>query len=139
VPTSDAHSGAARGRPKAALANLLSRICWIVDLRSYLVCATQRSGSTLLCELLKGTRVAGRPEEYFEAKPDTGLPPLPGDPDGTVKRVLEHIGVAPPAGWYAAEPIQRQGDALSEEWVVAYHRDCAQRSAPAGAAAIAGR
>ena len=27
----------------------------------YLVCATQRSGSTLLCELLKGTGVAGLP------------------------------------------------------------------------------
>ena len=33
---------------------------------SYLVCATERSGSTLLCELLTGTGVAGRPEEYFE-------------------------------------------------------------------------
>ena len=33
---------------------------------SYLVCATERSGSTLLCELLAGTGVAGRPEEYFE-------------------------------------------------------------------------
>ena len=33
---------------------------------SYLVCATERSGSTLLCELLSGTGVAGRPEEYFE-------------------------------------------------------------------------
>jgi LPS sulfotransferase NodH len=47
-------------------------------LRSYLVCATQRSGSTLLCELLKDTGVAGRPEEYFEAMRDTGLPPHPG-------------------------------------------------------------
>ena len=33
---------------------------------AYLVCATQRSGSTLLCELLKGTEVAGVPDEYFE-------------------------------------------------------------------------
>ena len=33
---------------------------------SYLVCATERSGSTLLCELLAGTGVAGRPEEFFE-------------------------------------------------------------------------
>jgi LPS sulfotransferase NodH len=32
---------------------------------SYLVCATQRSGSNLLCGLLKGTGIAGRPEEYF--------------------------------------------------------------------------
>src|SRR5688572_2189063 len=35
--------------------------------RSYLVCATPRSGSTLLCHLLDQTGVAGRPEEYFEA------------------------------------------------------------------------
>jgi LPS sulfotransferase NodH len=47
--------------------------------RSYLVCATQRSGSTLLCELLKSTGVAGRPEEYFEARHDTGAPPHPRD------------------------------------------------------------
>src|SRR5437763_8800540 len=46
---------------------------------SYLVCATPRSGSTLLCELLKETGVAGRPEEYFEARSHTGVPPHPGD------------------------------------------------------------
>ena len=39
---------------------------------SYLVCATERSGSTLLCELLAGTGVAGRPEEYFEFLNATG-------------------------------------------------------------------
>jgi trehalose 2-sulfotransferase len=50
-----------------------------MPMQSYLVCATQRSGSTLLCELLKDTGVAGRPEEYFEASSDTGLPPHPGD------------------------------------------------------------
>ena len=44
---------------------------------SYLVCATQRSGSTLLCELLKGTEVAGVPDEYFEALRATGLPRQP--------------------------------------------------------------
>jgi LPS sulfotransferase NodH len=32
----------------------------------YLVCATPRSGSTLLCELLTATGVAGRPAEHFE-------------------------------------------------------------------------
>jgi LPS sulfotransferase NodH len=47
--------------------------------RAYLVCATQRSGSTLLCELLKTTGAAGRPEEYFEAMRDTGIPPHPRD------------------------------------------------------------
>jgi trehalose 2-sulfotransferase len=46
---------------------------------SYLVCATPRSGSTLLCEGLKATGVAGRPEEYFEAVPDTGRPRAPAD------------------------------------------------------------
>ena len=46
---------------------------------SYLVCATQRSGSTLMCELLKATGVAGLPLEYFEAMRDTGIPPHPGD------------------------------------------------------------
>jgi LPS sulfotransferase NodH len=44
---------------------------------SYLVCATQRSGSTLLCELLKGTEVAGVPDEFFEALRATGLPRQP--------------------------------------------------------------
>ena len=46
---------------------------------SYLVCATPRSGSTLLCEALKATGRAGRPEEYFEAVPATGIPRAPQD------------------------------------------------------------
>jgi trehalose 2-sulfotransferase len=73
---------------------------------SYLVCATQRSGSTLLCEALKETGVAGRPEEFFEARPGTGIPPVPLD-------YLEGIGdpyvtglladaPAPPAPPYSA-------------------------------------
>jgi trehalose 2-sulfotransferase len=33
---------------------------------AYLVCATPRSGSTLLCEMLRGTGVAGAPREHFE-------------------------------------------------------------------------
>src|SRR5215210_6559319 len=41
---------------------------------SYLVCATPRSGSTLLCELLASTGIAGRPAEYFEDLRATGLP-----------------------------------------------------------------
>jgi trehalose 2-sulfotransferase len=45
--------------------------------RSYLVCATPRSGSTLLCETLEATGVAGRPREYFEALKETGLPRRP--------------------------------------------------------------
>jgi trehalose 2-sulfotransferase len=36
--------------------------------RSYLVCATPRSGSTLLCEVLGSTELAGHPAEYFLRK-----------------------------------------------------------------------
>jgi LPS sulfotransferase NodH len=45
--------------------------------RSYLVCATPRSGSTLLCHLLDQTGVAGHPEEYFEALRHSGVPRKP--------------------------------------------------------------
>src|SRR3954466_4170968 len=51
---------------------------------SYLVCATPRSGSTLLCHLLDQTGIAGHPEEYFEALRHSGLPRRPHeyfDPD----------------------------------------------------------
>ena len=42
-----------------------------------IVCATQRSGSTLLCELLKATGVAGIPNEYFQHFKDSGLADQP--------------------------------------------------------------
>jgi trehalose 2-sulfotransferase len=45
--------------------------------RAYLVCATPRSGSTLLCEVLQGTGVAGRPGEPFEALAASGRPRQP--------------------------------------------------------------
>lgn len=45
--------------------------------RSYLVCATPRSGSTLVCNALSETGVAGRPEEYFEALRHSGRPRRP--------------------------------------------------------------
>jgi trehalose 2-sulfotransferase len=44
---------------------------------AYLLCATPRSGSTLLCDLLDATGVAGHPEEYFEALRGTGRPRQP--------------------------------------------------------------
>jgi LPS sulfotransferase NodH len=46
---------------------------------AYLVCATPRSGSTLLCESLRETGVAGNPLEFFEALPETGAPRRPLD------------------------------------------------------------
>jgi trehalose 2-sulfotransferase len=61
---------------------------------SYLVCTTPRSGSTLVCQALKATGVAGRPEEYFEALRKTGRPRLPeqyfiGVSD---QSILDHLG-----------------------------------------------
>jgi LPS sulfotransferase NodH len=49
----------------------------VTPTRSYLVCATPRSGSTLLCETLERTGVAGRPREFFEALKETGVPRRP--------------------------------------------------------------
>jgi len=44
---------------------------------SYLVCATPRSGSTLLCQELDKTGLAGHPQEYFEALRRSGVPRRP--------------------------------------------------------------
>src|ERR671911_3067103 len=46
---------------------------------SYLICATPRSGSTLLCAALEGTGIAGRPAEHFEVLLETGRPRQPRD------------------------------------------------------------
>lgn len=45
-------------RPAASLSDWRPRLC-------FLVCATPRSGSSLLCEALRNTGVAGRPQEFF--------------------------------------------------------------------------
>lgn len=44
---------------------------------NYLVCASQRSGSTLLVESLAATRVAGRPEEFFQYFASSSRSPQP--------------------------------------------------------------
>ncbi|MFT4041636.1 MAG: Stf0 family sulfotransferase [Gordonia sp. (in: high G+C Gram-positive bacteria)] len=43
----------------------------------YLVCASQRSGSTLLVESLAATGVAGTPEEFFQYFPSSSQSPQP--------------------------------------------------------------
>jgi LPS sulfotransferase NodH len=62
--------------------------------RAFLVCATPRSGSTLVCQALKKTGVAGRPEEYFEALLHSGRPRTPEEyfigVDDT--SILDHLG-----------------------------------------------
>jgi LPS sulfotransferase NodH len=44
-----------------------------------LICATPRSGSTLLCAALDDTGIAGHPEEHFEVLLETGQPRQPRD------------------------------------------------------------
>jgi trehalose 2-sulfotransferase len=62
--------------------------------RSYLVCATPRSGSTLVCHALEETGVAGQPEEYFEALRHSGRPRRPEEYFVGVKdpSIRDHLG-----------------------------------------------
>jgi trehalose 2-sulfotransferase len=69
---------------------------------AYLVCATERSGSTLLCELLAATGVAGRPEEYFESLSATGRARqpreyFPADADPEILALLAPLQAPLPA------------------------------------------
>src|SRR4028119_1183918 len=50
-----------------------------IPMMSYLICATPRSGSTLLCDALGRTGIAGRPAEHFEVLLETGRPRQPRD------------------------------------------------------------
>lgn len=61
---------------------------------SYLICATPRIGSTLLCEALDNTGIAGHPKEYFEALKETGLPMGPKEYFETLgnRSVLQLLG-----------------------------------------------
>jgi LPS sulfotransferase NodH len=61
---------------------------------SYLVLASQRSGSTLLVESLRSTGVAGKPEEFFQYSPNTSQAPQPrewfaGVEDESILRLLD--------------------------------------------------
>jgi trehalose 2-sulfotransferase len=73
-------------------------IPWRVEGISYLVCATQRSGSTLLCELLRATDVAGAPDEYFESLRETNLPRQPRQyfEDPSVRDIAERLAPTTP-------------------------------------------
>jgi trehalose 2-sulfotransferase len=61
---------------------------------SYLICSTPRSGSTLLCEVLAATGVAGRPEEYYQHRRRTGLPRRPREyfEDAETPEVVRILG-----------------------------------------------
>ncbi|MGN6188135.1 MAG: Stf0 family sulfotransferase [Conexibacter sp.] len=78
---------------------------------AYLVCATPRSGSTLLCEMLRATGVVGNPLEHFEALRHSGLPRQPreyfdGCADPSVLDLLAPLEAGipdrePPDAWRA--------------------------------------
>jgi LPS sulfotransferase NodH len=91
---------------------------------AYLVCATPRSGSTLLCETLRATGVAGRPAEHFEILCHSGLPRQPReyfadvhDP-GVLERLAPLRSGTPsaeaPAAWWSR--ILREGATDNGVW-----------------------
>jgi LPS sulfotransferase NodH len=68
---------------------------------SYLVLASQRSGSTLLCESLRATGVAGVPQEFFQFLPATSQAPQPrewfaGVEDESILRLLDPLDEGTP-------------------------------------------
>ncbi len=77
--------------------------------KSLLVCATPRSGSTLLCALLDGTGVAGRPQEFFERLARSGLPRQPREYFEHVEdpKLLELLAPTDPGTPDPGDPIPR--------------------------------
>jgi trehalose 2-sulfotransferase len=68
---------------------------------SYLVLASQRSGSTLLVESLRATGVAGEPQEFFQYLPATSQAPQPrewftGVDDESILRLLDPLDEGKP-------------------------------------------
>src|ERR1700744_834067 len=91
---------------------------------SYLVLATQRSGSTLLVESLRATGSAGEPQEFFQYLPTTGMAPQPregfaGADDESILRLLDPLepgtpDTATPVAW--REHIRSSGRTPNGIW-----------------------
>src|SRR6201993_4120259 len=91
---------------------------------SYLVIATQRSGSTLLVESLRATGCAGEPQEFFQYLPTTGMAPQPrhwfaGVEDESILRLLDPLvpgtpDPATPVAW--REHIRSSGRTPNGIW-----------------------
>lgn len=68
--------------------------------QSYIICATPRSGSTLLCDLLAGTGVTGHPNSFYRPQSISdwvqgwGLDPDAPDFDRTYLHVARQMGTA---------------------------------------------
>ena len=90
--------------------------------KSLLVCATPRSGSTLLCALLDGTGVAGRPQEFFERLAHSGLPRQPREYFERVEdpNLLELLAPTDPGTADPGDPIpQALADGTTDNGVFA--------------------
>jgi trehalose 2-sulfotransferase len=90
--------------------------------KSLLVCATPRSGSTLLCALLDGTGVAGRPQEFFERLAHSGLPRQPREYFERVEdpNLLELLAPTDPGTPDPGDPIpQALADGTTDNGVFA--------------------
>jgi len=91
---------------------------------SYLVLATQRSGSTLLVESLRATGCAGEPQEFFQYLPTTGMAPQPRQwfadvEDESILRLLDPLvpgtpDPATPIAW--REHIRSSGRTPNGIW-----------------------
>ncbi|MET8653674.1 trehalose 2-sulfotransferase [Nocardia aurea] len=92
--------------------------------RSYLVLASQRSGSTLLVESLRATGIAGEPQEFFQYLPETGLSPQPrqwfaGVEDESILRLLPPLTPGSPSTETSEqwrERIRREGSSANGVW-----------------------
>lgn len=84
---------------------------WSDGGRAYMVCATMRTGSSLLCELLAGTGHAGRPDEVFHPRERrTALASLNGE-----RSYLEVLAeAAAPEGVFGAKLLDWQRYYLAE-------------------------
>ncbi len=108
---------------------------------SYLICATPRSGSTLLCAALDGTGIAGHPEEHFEVLLETGRPRQPRDyfqrsndpevwallDDPEFRDILGEYG-----GRYAEHPARREPDWRPPEFEKLSERALQEGTTPNG-------
>src|SRR3954453_1502617 len=115
--------------------------------KSLLVCATPRSGSTLLCALLDGTGVAGRPREFFERLAPSRLPRQPREYFERVEdpKLLELLAPTDPGTPDRGDPIpQALAEGTTDNGVFAaklmwtHLLDLAERLGRPGAAAVRG-
>ncbi len=91
-------------------------------MRTYFVCATPRSGSTVLCRSLAATGVAGRPEEYFERLRHSGLPREP----------REYFDGVEDASLLGLLPETRQGNPAAADLDGDLQRSVAEGTTPNG-------